>query len=180
MDEKSVQVVAKALEERRKFLVLAGKREVRFWRFMLGPLNEKGKRIRELSELRAYPWLNSILIHHRVESFVVGLHPRGYFFGVGIVEGKWYPGPHLNSREGMAYLRFEEEDDIFSIVRTIARVDALAELHIAREESSWPFSNCPVCGKVSWWLYHRVLEHCDGKFVFEREWKKVGERTDTK
>ncbi len=169
--------VAVAMEERRKLLRLAG-RLPRFFRFILGPFDEKGKRIRDLAELREWSWAGTILIRHGVDSYIVGLHANGFYFGVGVVDGKYGPGPHRNRREGLAYLRFEAEHDPRPIIRVVARLDPLAELKIGKEVSC-PFALCPGCGKISWRIYNHVLE-CDcGRFKFEGRafgkgrWKEI-------
>ena len=178
VNEGTVHAVATALEERRKFIIRAGGRTPRFFRFILGPFDERGKRIRDLAELRKWPWADSILIRHGVKDTLVGLHPNGFYFGLGIVEGEYRPGPHRSSREGFAYLRFEAEHDSRPIIRAVARIDPLAQLKIDKEQS-WPFAVCPGCKKNAF-VYNHNLE-CDacGKFEFvgrpfgEGKWEKI-------
>ncbi len=157
--------VAKALDERRMVLRRMGGRPTT-WRVSLGPYHDDGRRVRDLGELRAWPWANLILVLHGVDSFIVGLRPTGYYFGVGVVEGRYLPGPHRSRREGWAYVRFEPEEDFLPVVRTIARFDPLAELRIGKEES-WPFARCPICSADAGYVYEHSLQCCDKKWEFE-------------
>lgn len=182
MDDARIQTVAMALEERRRNILRAGGREARFWRIMVGPINEKGKRIRSLAELAEWPWLGTALMRHGADSYLVGLHPNGFFLAVGVVVEKCLPGPYRGRGGGWAYIRFEREDDPLPIVKVVARLDALAQLRIAREDS-WPFAICPRCGEVAWQVQHHVLACCgtfqfEGRIFGEGRWKEIDERTD--
>ncbi len=172
------QDVAAVLEERRKLIRRAGGQPTT-WRIILGPYTEEGRRVRDVGELRKWPWATLILILHGVDSFLLGLHPNGFYFGVGIVDGRYSPGPHLSRREGWAYLRFEREEDLLPVIRSVARIDPLAQLRIAKEDS-FPFARCPNCSAEMFYPNRHSVQCCDSEWEFEGRafgtgtWKRIG------